>query len=390
MNFYTLEKVVTMVVYFDNSATTKPLLEVANIMKELFYEYYGNPSSLHLFGKRAEDKLIESRKTLAKTLGVSQNEIIFTSGGSESNNFLIKGFAKPGNHIITSKIEHESVLNTFKQLERFGVEVTYLDVDSEGKVKIEELKESIKKNTVLVSIMHVNNEVGVIQDLKKISSIIKEKSTRVKFHVDAVQSYGKIKINPKEMGIDLLSASAHKIYGPRGIGFAYVRKGLMPDPLICGGGQEFNFRSGTENVPAIAAFAYAADDIAKKMNDNYKKVEDLKEYFIGKLEQIDGVKINSKIGKDYLPHVLNVSFKGVRGEVFVHALEEKEIYVSTGSACSSKKNQKSHVLMALGLDDDEIDGAIRFSFCPENTFEEIDYTVYNIEMILKFLRRLKI
>lgn len=276
-----------MVVYFDNSATTKPLLEVADIMKEVFYEYYGNPSSLHLFGKRAEDRLIESRKVLAATLGVSPNEIIFTSGGSESNNFLIKGFAKPGNHIITSKIEHPSVLNTCQQLERFGVEVTYLNVDNEGKLNLKELKESIKKNTVLVSIMHVNNEIGVIQDVKKISSIIKERSTRAKFHVDAVQSYGKLKINPKEMGIDLLSVSAHKIYGPRGIGFAYVRKGLMPDPLICGGGQEFNFRSGTENLPAIAAFAYAANDISKKMKDNYKKVSDLKEYFVDKLNNID-------------------------------------------------------------------------------------------------------
>ncbi|AAK80914.1 cysteine desulfurase [Clostridium acetobutylicum] len=379
-----------MVVYFDNSATTKPLLEVADIMKEVFYEYYGNPSSLHLFGKRAEDRLIESRKVLAATLGVSPNEIIFTSGGSESNNFLIKGFAKPGNHIITSKIEHPSVLNTCQQLERFGVEVTYLNVDNEGKLNLKELKESIKKNTVLVSIMHVNNEIGVIQDVKKISSIIKERSTRAKFHVDAVQSYGKLKINPKEMGIDLLSVSAHKIYGPRGIGFAYVRKGLMPDPLICGGGQEFNFRSGTENLPAIAAFAYAANDISKKMKDNYKKVSDLKEYFVDKLNNIDGVRINSKVGEDYLPHVLNVSLKGVRGEVFVHALEEKEIYASTGSACSSKKNHKSHVLCALGLDDGEIDGAIRFSFSPENTFEEVDYTVYNIEKILKFLRRLKL
>ncbi|KHD37317.1 cysteine desulfurase [Clostridium acetobutylicum] len=379
-----------MVVYFDNSATTKPLLEVADIMKEVFYEYYGNPSSLHLFGKRAEDRLIESRKVLAATLGVSPNEIIFTSGGSESNNFLIKGFAKPGNHIITSKIEHPSVLNTCQQLERFGVEVTYLNVDNEGKLNLKELKESIKKNTVLVSIMHVNNEIGVIQDVKKISSIIKERSTRAKFHVDAVQSYGKLKINPKEMGIDLLSVSAHKIYGPRGIGFAYVRKGLMPDPLICGGGQEFNFRSGTENLPAIAAFAYAANDISKKMKDNYKKVSDLKEYFVDKLNNIEGVRINSKVGEDYLPHVLNVSLKGVRGEVFVHALEEKEIYASTGSACSSKKNHKSHVLCALGLDDGEIDGAIRFSFSPENTFEEVDYTVYNIEKILKFLRRLKL
>lgn len=377
-------------VYFDNSATTKPLKEVAEIMKEVFYDYYGNPSSLHLFGKKAEDKLIESRKTIANTIGAEPNEIIFTSGGSESNNFLIKGFAKPGTHIITSKIEHPSVLNTCEQLKKFGVEVTYINVDNEGKIDIEELKNSIKKNTVLVSIMHVNNEIGIIQDIKNIASIVHEKSSRAKFHVDAVQSYGKLKINPKEMGIDLMSVSAHKIYGPRGIGFAYVRKGLMPEPLICGGGQERNFRSGTENVPAIAAFAYAAEDIHKRMQDNYKKVNELKKYFIDKLEKIDGIKVNSKAREDYLPHVLNVSFEGVRGEVFVHALEDKDIYVSTGSACSSKKKHKSHVLCAIGLPDRDIEGAIRFSFSPENTIEEVDYTVDNIEKTLKFLRRLKI
>ncbi|PJI09035.1 MULTISPECIES: cysteine desulfurase family protein [Clostridium] len=379
-----------MVVYFDNSATTKPLKEVAEIMQEVFYDYYGNPSSLHLFGKKAEDKLIESRKIIANTIGAEPNEIIFTSGGSESNNFLIKGFAKPGTHIITSKIEHPSVLNTCEQLKKFGVEVTYINVDNEGKIDIEELKNSIKKNTVLVSIMHVNNETGIIQDIKNIASIVHEKSSRAKFHVDAVQSYGKLPINPKEMGIDLMSVSAHKIYGPRGIGFAYVRKGLMPEPLICGGGQERNFRSGTENVPAIAAFAYAAEDIHKKMQDNYKKVNELKKYFIDKLEKIDDLKINSKVREDYLPHVLNVSFEGVRGEVFVHALEDKDIYVSTGSACSSKKQHKSHVLCAIGLSDRDIEGAIRFSFSPENTIEEVDYTVDNIEKTLKFLRRLKI
>ncbi len=377
-------------VYFDNSATTKPLKEVAEIMQEVFYDYYGNPSSLHLFGKKAEDKLIESRKIIANTIGAEPNEIIFTSGGSESNNFLIKGFAKPGTHIITSKIEHPSVLNTCEQLKKFGVEVTYINVDNEGKIDIEELKNSIKKNTVLVSIMHVNNETGIIQDIKNIASIVHEKSSRAKFHVDAVQSYGKLPINPKEMGIDLMSVSAHKIYGPRGIGFAYVRKGLMPEPLICGGGQERNFRSGTENVPAIAAFAYAAEDIHKKMQDNYKKVNELKKYFIDKLEKIDDLKINSKVREDYLPHVLNVSFEGVRGEVFVHALEDKDIYVSTGSACSSKKQHKSHVLCAIGLSDRDIEGAIRFSFSPENTIEEVDYTVDNIEKTLKFLRRLKI
>lgn len=377
-------------VYFDNSATTKPLKEVAEIMKEVFYEYYGNPSSLHLFGKKAEDKLIESRKIIANTIGASPNEIIFTSGGSESNNFLIKGFAKPGTHIITSKIEHPSVLNTCEQLKKLGVEVTYINVDNEGKIDIEELKSSIKKNTVLVSVMHVNNEIGVIQDIKKIASIVHENSSRAKFHVDAVQSYGKLKINPKAMGIDLMSVSAHKIYGPRGIGFAYVRKGLMPEPLICGGGQEANFRSGTENVPAITAFAYAAEDIHKKMQDNYEKVNKIKKYFIDKLAKIDGIKINSKMSDSYLPHVLNVSFAGVRGEVFVHALEDKDIYVSTGSACSSKKKHKSHVLCSIGLDDGDIEGAIRFSFSPENTLEEVDYTVDNIEKTLEFLRRLKI
>ncbi|WP_268906360.1 cysteine desulfurase family protein [Clostridium hydrogenum] len=376
-------------VYFDNSATTEPLKEVSEIMRDVFYNYYGNPSSLHSLGKRAEDKLIEARKTIAATIKAEAEEIIFTSGGSESNNFLIKGFVKPGLHIITSKIEHPSVLNSFAQLERFGVKVTYIDVDSNGKIKLDQLENSITKDTVLVSIMHVNNETGVIQDLKKISSVIKSKSARAKFHVDAVQSYGKLKINPSKMGIDLLSASAHKIYGPRGIGFAYVRKGLNPEPLIAGGGQEFGFRGGTENLPAMCAFAFAAEKIHENMEDNYNKVKALKEYFLNKVSKIDKIIINSGTGDDFLPHVVNVSFEGVRGEVLVHALEDKEIYVSTGSACSSKRKHISHVLQAIGVKECDMEGAIRFSFSPKNTFEEIDYTIENIEKILVFLRRIK-
>lgn len=376
-------------VYFDNSATTEPLKEVSEIMKDVFYNYYGNPSSLHSLGKKAEDKLIESRRILADTLGAEESEIIFTSGGSESNNFLIKGFAKPGLHIITSRIEHPSVLNTFAQLERWGVKVTYIDVDSSGRVNLQQLENSISKDTVLVSIMHVNNETGVIQDIEAISKIIKAKSSRVKFHVDAVQSYGKLKINPKKMGIDLLSTSGHKIYGPRGIGFAYIRKGLMPEPLIAGGGQEAGLRGGTENLPAIAAFAYAAKNIHENMEENYSKVKKLKEYFINKISKIEDIKINCKVSDDFLPHVVNVSFNGVRGEVLVHALEDKEIYVSTGSACSSKKKHISHVLAAMGVENCYMDGALRFSFSPKNTFEEIDYAVENLEKILKFLRRIK-
>lgn len=384
---YTIERSDVMEIYFDNSATTKPYDEVIEVIAETMKNYYGNPSSAHRLGLISETKMSESREILAKTINCTKEEIIFTSGGSESNNFLIRGFVKEGSHIITTKIEHPSVLNMCKELEKSGVMVTYLNVDNRGKINISELENSICKDTQVVSIMHVNNEIGTLQDIYSIGKLIKEKSSRIKFHVDAVQSYGKYKIDVQKAKIDLMSVSSHKIHGPRGIGFAYVRKGLVPKPLIFGGGQERNLRSGTENLASMSGFAKAAEIIYENREQNYIKILDLKSYFISRLQSIDNIKINSPISEDFSPYVLSVSFIGVRSEVLLHLLEEGGIYVSTGSACSSKDTKDSHVLKSIGLKDKEIKGTIRFSFSEYNTREEVDYTIDVLDKSLRFLRR---
>ncbi len=340
-----------MQVYFDNSATTKPYDEVIDAVVHTMKNNFGNPSSAHGLGLKAEIALNESRDKLAKTINCTKDEIIFTSGGSESNNFLVKGFTGVGAHIITSEIEHPSVLNTFRELEAVGTKVTYLKVDNKGRISLEELKNSINSYTRLVSIIHVNNELGVVQDIEAIGTLIKEKSPRVKFHVDAVQSYGKFKIDVKKAQIDLLSVSGHKIHGPRGVGFSYIKKGFNPKALISGGGQE------------------------------------LKEYFIERLRDIKDIVINSPCEDCFSPYILSISFIGVRGEVLLHLLEEKGIYVSTGSACSAKKQGDSHVLKAIGLNTQKTKATIRFSFNEFNTKEEVDYTIEVLEESLKFLRR---
>lgn len=381
-----------MEVYFDNSATTKPSNEVVEVMKNAMIDYYGNPSSLHSLGLKCHNKLMECKSTIAEKIGAVKEEIFFTSGGSESNNMVLKNFAKEGNHIITTKFEHASILNTLKYLENKGVRVTYLNVDEFGFIDLNELENAIDKNTVLVSIMQVNNEIGSIQDLEKIGKIIKAKSNRARFHVDGVQGYGKFKIDVKKYNIDFYSASAHKIHGPRGVGFCYIRKGLKIDPLIEGGGQEFGMRSGTENLPGIVAFAKASDLAFDSLNENYERALDIKKYFVERLQEIDDVRINSKIIENITPYILNVSFSGVRAEVLLHMLEESSIFVSTGSACSSKSaaTKGSHVLNAIGLEQKFIQGAIRFSFSKYNTKEEVDYTIEKLKMSLKFLRRIKI
>lgn len=381
-----------MEVYFDNSATTKPLAQVIEVVAKAMEEDYANPSSLHTKGIRCHKKLLHSREILASTINCSKDEIFFTSGGSESNNMIIKGIAKPGNHIITTKFEHPSVINTCREFEKQGVRVTYLDVDSQGIIDIEQLEESIGKDTAIVSIMHVNNEMGSVQDLEAIGKIIKKKSQRAKFHVDGVQSYGKFKVDVKKCSIDFFSVSAHKIHGPKGIGFCYVRKGLNLNPLITGGGQEGGFRSGTENLPSILGLVKAAEVAKENLQINYQNLWTVKEHFINRLEEIQDIRINSPLNKEVSPYILNVSFLGVRAEVLLHLLEDKEIYVSTGSACSSKvfSTKGSHVLNALGLKEREIQGAIRFSFSHYNTMEEVDYVVDNLKTSLNFLRRVKL
>jgi cysteine desulfurase len=378
-----------MEVYFDNSATTKPYEEVIEVIADTMRNYYGNPSSAHKLGLKAESKMNESREAIAKSLNCSKEEIIFTSGGSESNNFLIKGFVKGGSHIITTNIEHPSVINMCKELESVGVKVTYLRVDERGKINIEELENAIIKDTQVVSIMHVNNEIGVVQNIEEIGKLLKEKSSRIKFHVDAVQSYGKYKIDVQKCNIDLLSSSSHKLHGPRGIGFAYVRKGLVPKPLIFGGGQEKSFRSGTENLASMVGFAKASEIIYKHRTDNFNSISKLKSYFIERLKEFEGVKINSPLSEEYSPYVLSVSFLGARAEAILHLLEEGGVYVSTGSACSSKNTKDSHVLKAIGLKDNEIKGAIRFSFNGSNTEEEVNYTIDLLNRSLNFLRRVR-
>lgn len=381
-----------MEVYFDNSATTKTYEEVINEVCYGLREFYGNPSSLHNLGLKSEKKLRECRQIIADSINSSENEIYFNGGGSEGNNLVLKGILKPGSHLITTPFEHSSILNTVKTLEKNGVNVTMLKIDEKGKVDLSDLEKSITKETVLVSIMHVNNEIGVIQDIEEISRVIKKASSRAKFHVDAVQSYGKLPIDVEKMKIDFMTVSAHKFHGPKGCGFIYIRKPNMLVPLIEGGAQESGIRAGTHNIAGIMGMALAAKMVNDSMKDNYDKVSSIKSRFIEKLKSIDNIRINSYDESDFSPYILNVSFRGVRGEVLLHFLEESGIYVSTGSACSSKERARiggSYVLKSLGLTNDEIGGGIRFSFSDDNELNEVDYTVETLEKGLKFLRRIK-
>lgn len=381
-----------MEVYFDNSSTSKPLDEVIDEVAFGMREFYGNPSSLHNLGLKSERKLKECRETLSKTINASENEIHFNSGGSEGNNSVLKGILKSGTHLITTPFEHASILNTIKKLEDNNVKVTFLNINEDGSIGLDDLRNSITKETVLVSIMHVNNEIGVIQDLKTIGEIIKKSSNRAKFHVDAVQSYGKIPIDVKKMNIDFLTVSAHKFHGPKGAGFIYIRKPNTLIPLIEGGSQEFGIRAGTQNIPGIMGMSVASKIVINIMNENYKKVSEIKKKFIEQLTNIENIRINSVLNENYSPYILNVSFKGIKGEVLLHFLEEAGIYVSTGSACSSKERERiggSYVLKTLGLSQDEIAGGIRFSFSDDNKEEEVDYVIDNLNKGLEFLRRKK-
>lgn len=381
-----------MNIYLDNASTTKPSADVIDAVCSSMNKFYANASSLHRLGLECDRKLTECREEIAQTINCSRDEIYFTSGGSEGNNLILKGLLKKDLHIITTNFEHSSVKNTVKFLEDNGAKVTYLSVDSNGFINIEDLKSSITKDTALVSIMHVNNEVGTIQDLQEIGKTIKDLSSRAKFHVDAVQGYGKLPVDVKTMKIDLLTVSGHKINGPKGIGFCYLGKGITPIPNIIGGSQEKGLRAGTENLPAIIGLTVAAKDKLKNLKENYKKVEELKSYMIEKLKCIDNVKINSPIAEGFSPYILNVSFSKVRGEVLLHFLSEENIFVSTGSACTSKSKGGvvgSHVLEAMCLTKSDIEGAIRFSFSPDNTKEEIDTTIEIINKGLLLLRRIK-
>ena len=373
-----------MNVYFDNSATTKPYDEVIEAVSKGMKEYFGNPSSLHKIGMNCEKRLNEAREYFASTIKCNKEEIYFTSGGSEGNNLILKGLLKPGHHFITTAFEHHSIISTCKQLEEKGVKVTYLDVDSEGRISLEDLEEAITKDTVLVSIMQVNNEIGVIQDIEAIGKLIKERSSRAKFHVDAVQGYGKLPIDVNKSNVDFLTVASHKIHGPKGVGFIYIKKGIILNSLISGGSQEKGIRAGTENLPGIIGFEKAAQMTFEEMESRYDK------YFVERLNEIKDIRVNGEID-GFSPYILNVSFLGVRAEVLLHLLEEQNIYVATGSACTSKSSAAhgSYVIKSLGLSNKEVESAIRFSFSYENTKEEVDYTIDVLKKSLMFLRRVK-
>lgn len=383
-----------MEAYLDNAATTRTFACVRDIMMETLDKAYGNPSSMHTKGMEAENYIKESKQIIARSLKVEPKEIIFTSGGTESNNMALIGAAiankRSGNHIITTKIEHASIHNPIIFLEKNGFRVTYLDVDHNGLVDLEQLREAVCEETILVSTMFVNNEIGAREQIEEISKIIKEKNTNTLYHVDAIQAFGKYKVYPKRCGIDLLSVSGHKIHGPKGIGFLYVKDKVKIKPIIYGGGQQQGMRSGTENVPGIAGLGAAVKEIYTDHNEKIEYLYQLKQHFVEQVNKIDGVIVNA-IGfndiRETAPHIVSVSIEGIRAEVLLHALEEKQVYVSSGSACSSNHPQLSGTLQAIGVDKKLLDSTVRFSFSVTTTMEEIDYAIAMLKDIIPNLRR---
>lgn len=380
-----------MEVYLDNSATTRCFDEVAEFMTKIMCEDYGNPSSLHRKGMQAEQYVRYARETIAENLKVNEKEIFFTSGGTESDNLAIRGCAyancRSGRHLITTQVEHPAVLKTMKHLEEEGFRVTYLPVDGKGCVRPEELQRAITGETILVSIMHTNNEVGALQPILEAGGLIKKTNSRILFHVDAVQGFGKFRIYPKKMNIDLLSVSGHKIHGPKGVGFLYVDEKVKIKPVVFGGGQQSGLRSGTENVPGIAGMAKAVEMVYRDLDREVDRLYELKEAFCTGLRKIPDVILNGHPGRDGAPHVVSVSIRGVRSEVLLHALEDKGIYVSAGSACAARKPQPSATLQAMGIDRELLGSTIRFSFSVFTTMEEINYTLQTMYDIIPVLRR---
>lgn len=380
-----------MEVYLDNSATTRVLPMVKDLMVETMEIEYGNPSSLHKKGVEAEKYIKQAKERIAKTLKVQEKEIYFTSGGTESNNLALIGCAmanrRSGMHLITTCVEHASVRNPMHFLEEQGFSVTYLPVDENGMVKLSALEEAIREDTILVSVMYVNNEIGAVEPIDEIAAIMKRKKPDILFHVDAIQAYGKMVIRPKRQGIDLLSVSGHKIHGPKGIGFLYVGDRVKIRPILFGGGQQKGMRSGTENVPGIAGLGLASWEMYHNHEEKVEQLYRLKEAFVKGIREMDGVIINGLTGRDSAPHVVSVSFEGVRSEVLLHALEEKGIYVSAGSACSSNHPAISSTLKSINVKKELLDSTIRFSFGMENTVEEIAYTLKILGELLPMLRR---
>lgn len=379
-------------IYLDNSATTKPVEEVIETVNRMMREEYGNPSSLHRKGIGAEKAVNWARKIIASGLGAMPAEIIFTSGGTESNNMAVKGYAdancRRGRHLITSKIEHPSVLNIFKDLEKRGYEVDYVNVSPEGIVDMENLKSLVRDDTILVSIMYVNNEVGTVQPIDRISATLKASGRNIALHVDAVQAFGKIPVDARKIGADIVSVSSHKIHGPKGVGAVFVKKGTKINPVFLGGGQEWEMRSGTENVPGICGFGKAAEIALGNIEASYQHVSQLRKTFLDRLgEKLGDISTNPRDTALSLPYIVNITFRGVRGEVLVHALEEEDIYISTGSACSSKKHVQSIVLKEMELCPEDAEGSVRVSFSRYNTTEEVLHAADRIGEIVPKLRK---
>ena len=376
-----------MEAYLDNAATTFVFPEVKELMGKVMEEDFGNPSSLHKKGVKAEQYIKEAKETIAKFLKVEPKEIVFTSGGTESNNMALIGSAyanqRRGKHIITTRIEHASVYEPLMHLEKEGFQITYLPVDEHGIVKIDALKEALTDETILVSIMYVNNEIGSIQPIEEIGKIIKSYREDILFHVDAIQAYGKLKIYPKRAKIDLLSVSGHKIHGPKGSGFLYIKDKTKIQPILFGGGQQKGMRSGTENVPAIAGLSLASKFMYENHEEKIEKLNILKERFIKGVSEIENVTNNS----GEAPHIISISFPGVRSEVLLHALEEKGVYVSSGSACSSNHPAISGTLKAIGLDKNHWESTLRFSLSIFTTEEEVDFAIQCLKELVPVLRR---
>ncbi len=388
-----------MSIYLDNSATTRTYDEVTEYMSHIMKDVYGNPSSMHMAGVNAENEIKTARQTIADIMKVEEKEIIFTSGGTESDNLALIGCAmaqrRAGNHLITTRTEHPAVIETMKYLEEQGFEVTYLDVECDGRVSPAALKEALTEETILVSIMHVNNEIGSVNDIEELANIVRSYRPAALFHTDAVQSFGKMKIYPKRMKIDLVSVSGHKIHGPKGVGLLYVNDRVKIRPVIFGGGQQRGLRSGTENVPGIAGLALAAKKIYEELPEATGRMYELKTAFIEGLSDLPDVTVNGLPGAGDLaeavrmsaPHIVSASFAGVRAEVLLHALEAKGIYVSSGSACSTNKPAKSATLLAINLPADLIGSTLRFSFSPDTTKEELDHTLEVLSVELPKLRK---
>lgn len=378
-------------VYLDNSATTRAYDSVGDLVRKVMCEDYGNPSSMHAKGVTAEHYIKEAKETLAKLMKVQDKEIFFTSGGTEGDNLALMGAARAnrrrGNHLITSAIEHPAVINTMCHLEEEGYRVTFLPVDRYGRIRLDALKEALCEDTILVSVMYVNNEVGSVQPIAEAASIVKAYNKDILFHVDAVQGFGKYRIYPRKLNVDLCTISGHKIHGPKGIGALYVGSHVKIQPIVFGGEQQKNVRSGTENVPGIAGLGLAAKLIYQDLDEKVARMRELKAHFIEGVQEIQDITIHGLYDETSAPHIISVGFAGIRSEVLLHALEEKGIYVSSGSACASNHPQISGVLKGIGAGQEYLDATLRFSMSEFTTPEEIDYTLETLYNIVPVLRK---